>query len=223
MIITQDKQKNLLCGDIVVKDREILKEIRDCLIQNRADLPNYKISTEELAGFRSLLDVGFLREDNHLIHKYITAQYDDDCYYTREVIHCVHLNSILLFTSLLGELDATHYDSLGQQFIAKGIIKCVPFEQLWLECFQNMVAYYSEPIINKIRLQDLKAFRKVLALGVIDYEVSQQISPLEMKRQVIKGLTSADLSQLEVNNAVILGDNRIFEKRRKKLIFRNYF
>lgn len=222
MIITQDTENTLLVGKLKVKRRDELKELRDELI-NREDINNYQISTQEgLASFKSILKTGYIREGNTLMNQYITSSTGDDCEYIKEKIQCTYLNSILLFTSLLGELDATNYNEIAQQFIGKGIIHCMPFENLWPKCSSTMVEQALESYkekgqksLNAWKRHDLKMFRLALTEGIISYDV---VTKYDFSKIIGVGSChfSKDMKELSINNTAILGDNSIFIKARKR-------
>lgn len=222
MIITQDTENTLLIGKINVKRRDELKELRDDLI-NREDTNNYQISTKEgLASFESILKTGYTREGSTLLNQYITSINGDECEYTKKTIQSIYLNSILLFTSLLGELDSTNYNEIAQQFIGKGIINCMPFENIWTKYSAAMVEKALETYkekdkrdLNAWKRYDLKMFRLALKEGIITYDTEAQYDFSKIIGVGSRGYAQ-DMKELSINNTVILGNNDIFVKARKR-------
>lgn len=234
MIITQDlEDKSIFIGDIVVDDRKSLIELRDFLMQyNNGKLETYKVistvdanNSSDLYSFRSLLEFGYFREGNKLVHQYLLDNFskessDDYCGYRRDNIYSVYLNSILLFSSLLGELDSTGYDTVVQKFVGTGIYNCHSFGEMWPICSMKLATSYLKKLdsfsynetkilreLEKLRLMDLKAFRTALKLGIIRYEINRKITKEEYSnRSTFRGVSVREAEQIIYNNIVILGE-----------------
>ncbi len=234
MIITQSlKDKKIYVGEIVVKDKYGLKEVRDFLMKYSNDkLETYKVigicddnGSCDLYSFRSLLNFGYLREGGALIHQYpvddcLDDSTDECCAYRRDKIYSVFLNSILIFSSLLGDLDGSGFEPVVQSFIGTGIINCHSFEEVWPRCSRNLATKRDSQLskypdhardffrlMEEIRLNDLKAFRTVLKEGLIHYQIDRAI-PKEVytDHKTFSGITCLDLEQIMCNNELILGE-----------------
>lgn len=215
MIITQDKNKNIMLGNLKVTDRKGLLEVRDYLLKSKKELGHYKREFEQLSGFKSILNDGYSKEGNHLVFREITSNYHDDCDYTKETYTCIYRNSILLFTSLLNDLDVSRYDEIAQQFIIQGIIKVAPFESIWSTCARDMATIRNLDE-RKLKLKDLSAFRAALKSGCITYQVEEEIKRAD-QNHVRYSMFAKNGKEIVPNNTLILGDNSYIQKQVKKL------
>lgn len=227
-IITYAKN-NINIGELVVKDNNALKEIRDSLL-TATGYNNYGIHRisfmENLGGDYSVLNEGFFRSKDTLIRQYATDFGDDDyCEYTRKVFECKCLNLIRLLNSLLGEINPNNYESrIVKEFIKLGIVDVVSFEQNWKLLFNNMIeAVYREidtknvSDLNKLHMYEFKLFRFMLEEGIISYDINDCVCFKSYKgKPFLKG-NEVNFEELDVNNALLLGDDKIFKKYAKSL------
>ncbi len=207
MIITQDKNNSIILGDLVVNDYEGLKEIRDYFMQYRLDNGNYShFIQDSRTSFRSILPTDYIRKGNFLVHnQIISSDYNDlnssdECDYYVERFKSNYLNTILIATSLLGHLDASEVDYMTKQFIATGIIKCLPIDDIWIKCS-------SELCKRKVNLNDYKVFLGLLKLNLISYQVQDIISVSEQNSGKLRHIYRDDLKNLVVNSHLLLGKN----------------
>ncbi len=214
MIITQDKDKNILIGNLEVLDQDGLKEIRDHLMQYRTDLANYERTMEDLTGYRSVLSTDYVKKGNLLVHNFINEDVVDEdfdqCSYTKETFASNFLNTILISTSLLGELDASGLDHVARQFIGAGIYRCVPLEVIWEACSNDL--YFN----RKKQNYDWRAFQNLLKLGLISYHIAEKISKEQINRSTLITGNCEDLQQIKINSDILLG-NRSASCKKKKL------
>lgn len=224
-IMTHDKSTdNLLLGEIRVKKMSELEEIKEELLQSKRI---YQVTKEEnLRRLSSKIEPGFNRNGNLVIHNKITDTQDYIGVYTKTVIECQVLNSLLLFISLSGELDATNYNNITKQFVRLGIINCKRIENIWKSCSANIVnGVFSE--INKknvtsldsLLIPDFDLFRLVLAEGIISYDVISEIPFVKVsstEEVVFRGWNNKDREELAINNALLLNDKSIFSEYIRK-------
>ena len=213
-IITQDCDKNLMSGDLVVNDVEKLKKIRDHLM--RYSIDNYKVSQQSFKVLDSY-NVSKLpmREEDRLIFNQLVyspifrGNMSDSSYCSREMYQSNYLNTILIATSLLGNLDGSNLDNIAQYFIATGIIRYLPIEQIWTLSSKNMYKDFSQANV------DLFKFCELLQKGIISYKVDKKVSKEELnRREVVLKLTNS--KQIEINSNILLGENSAFIKRKLK-------
>ena len=217
MIITQDRNNSIILGDLVVNDYEGLKEIRDYFMQYRLDNGNYSHFVQDSrASFRSILPTDYMKRGNYLVHNQIISSDDggldnfDECDYYVEKFKSNYLNTILIATSLLGHLDASEVDYMTRQFIATGIIKCLPIDDIWLKCSRELCK-------RKLNLNDYKVFLGLLKLNIISYQVQDIIPVSEMNSGKLRHIYRDDLKNLVVNSYLLLGKNSAkFKKRNLK-------
>lgn len=217
MIITQDKDKNILIGELKVRDYEGLKDIRDGLMQYNKELSNYQIKTEYLYGAKDTLQTGYSKEGNKLIHRNIVSiRFGNGCRYMQEKINNTYLNSILIFTSLLNELNPSEYDEITKQFINQGIINVSPIDKIWNTCIKDMTTYNnSEEIKNKKK--DFLALCAAFKLGIIAYEVVYKIPKSEQNEHfAFQGITIDELHEIAANTSIILEYDRHFKPKEKQ-------
>lgn len=222
VIITQDNEKNILFGElnVVEEKKEEFKAVRDYLMKHSNDLGHYQVVDKDLSGFCSLLNAGYTRVPNTDVLRYqeIKSKFGDECDYERIDYHSVYLNSILLFTSLLNDLNVSNYDEIAKQFICNGIYYTAPINEIWNDCSQKMTDLNSFLNRNKeTYLGDLKAFRAAIKEGYIRYDIIEKISPQQQRGHAIFGAGDLQsLNQIEVNNTLIHGNNHYLKKQRKK-------
>jgi hypothetical protein len=154
-IFTMDDNDNLLIGHLEVKDVENLTKLRDVLMKCNAHTFNL---TEHRTGCANGIDIPRVEVFNDVIvtrsnfrEEYIKTFYDERSYQS------LYLNSILIFTSLLGELDESKYGNVSRQFIKRGIFKLLPLSQSWSKC--------SKELFKNKDSQDYKLFCEVLDSG----------------------------------------------------------
>lgn len=233
MIITQITSKNggkikgdiiqpktIICGnlEIVEEKRDEVQSVRDGLMSSEKGLGNYKITEKDLYGFHSLLKTGYSRKINTdtLIYQEIKSKNEDECDYEKKEYQSIYLNTILLLTSLLNDLDASKHDEIAKQFIYNGIYKVAPIEKIWESCSKKMTDFNSE-INRATKLRDLKAFRAALKIGYIRYNIIDQIEPSDSRFQdFYKNIAATNINAISINNALILGDKQHLIKKHKK-------
>lgn len=209
LIITFDDDKNVLLGDLVVKDKKGLKEIRDYLMSGifSGKYRNYTLlsKTNEVA-LGDLAMPGVSRYHNVLIRKsnfcadYYNGDIENFVYdYDKEMIRCESLNSILIFSSLLGELSNSKQEAIVRDFIATGIFRYFDFEQIWDRC--------SHELLLKENQLDLLKFRSALQVGVIDYQVSDKLLEKDLRQMNVLKKLNVSLNEVILNSKVI-GTNR---------------
>lgn len=216
-IITQDQKNNILVGSLQVKDEKGLSQVRDFLMKSKRDLKHYRREIEQAYGFRSLLTEGYSKEGKKLVHCETGDGYKDECEYTKERFELKYLNSILIFTSLLNELDASIYDEIAKEFISQGIIKVAPLKKIWTPCAEDMATIKTEKDIA-IKLADLKAFRAALNSGLITYKIEEKYNKdSQQGHYLLKGKVPEKLQNIAINNTLLLEDNRYLALQRKHL------
>ena len=217
MIITYDKDRNFLIGDLVVKKKKELKEFRDCLMNGSfgdEKVPAYRILSDvNKSTFRDLFRSGSFRKDDTLVlHMELNSDSSDEiCEYNEKIIASYYLNSILIFTSLLGEIDKSSVRPIAQQFIEKGIFRCDSFEHIWKKC--------SSALLEQGSKYDLIAFRAALKEPnpTISYEISRIITEEESKHGgIFKGFDNKALDQIKFNSEILLGDNSLKKSKVKR-------
>lgn len=217
MIITVDKYNNIKIGDFVIKDKEELKKCRDFLMNESFEgdkLPTYRVLSDidRITSVDFFKAGSFAKDDNLVIHEELNCDSDVGlCSYNEKVISSYFLNSILIFTSLLGEINKSSVSPIAQQFIENGIFRYDSFENIWKDCSKNLLKRKSK--------YDLIAFRAALEepSPMISYEISRVISGDESRHAgFFRGLDFNALNQIKYNSKILLGDNSIFEKDKQK-------
>lgn len=243
VVIVTYNNNGVYIGDVVVKDYDKLKELRDALLTiNDGSIGIKKVSEDfSLGGVSSVLNEGIFRKGNNLVFQNITKRFDDDCFYNRVVYKCLNLNSILMCTSLIGNIDINDYTGLVREFIRLGIVYCPSFDAFW-EKYSNAVvsSVYNE--IEKKDIRDIEDFNKLLKKSLTFFRMLLEDDEITGEKSIIgydckklssvnksnfsdeelskiKG-TKKNLDQFNVNNALLLGDNSIFYdyiKKRSKI------
>lgn len=222
-IITVDKSGNILIGNVVVNNLEMLDELIYGLLQERRI---YTIETSKnLGGLSSSINSGFFREGDNLVQHKITDTEDGVSIYTKKVINCTILNSLRLLISLSGKLDAANCDKLTKRFIGMGIINCGRFEDIWETCSANIVnGVFSEisrcddTDLNELLTNDLILFREALKQGVISYDVNDEINFSKVvDYPVFKAWDNSIMQRIGINNALLHEDNTPFEKYKSRI------
>lgn len=216
MIITIDKDENICIGDLKVKKREELKEFRDYLMNEsfgKGKFSTYKILSDVNKSTLSDLFVpgSFKKGDALVVHKELASSSQDEiCEYNEKVISSYYLNSILIFTSLLGEIDSSSVSPIAQKFIQNGIFRCDSFDKIWEKC--------SREILDKGSKNDLIAFKAALegTDSAICYDVSRVISKEESQHGgVMRGVDANALNQIHCNSKILL-DNSLVRSKSKR-------
>lgn len=215
MIITIGDDENLLQGSIIVLNKDRLKEYRDSLLiedYNGMD-PNYGVVMSR-TGLVSLGDtyIGSYRDGNYLVRNFnFIADYYEEAigdftfYYDKKIIECRHLNSILLFNSLLGKLDSYYIDSLALEFSKVGIFNVSSFENVWHD--------NASKLLENENIDDLKAFRFALQSGILKYSVEDCWMKEEILHMNILKKLGVDL-QTVISNSKIIGTNRSLVRKK---------
>lgn len=217
MIITYDKDRNFLIGDLVVKKKEELKQFRDSLMNGSfgdEKVPVYRIlSNVNKSTLREFFrDDSFRKDDTLVVHKELNSDSDDEiCEYNEKIIASCYLNSILIFTSLLGEIDKSSVRPIAQQFIENGIFRCDSFDSIWEKCSKELLEQGSK--------SDLIAFRAALEEPdpTISYEISRVITEEESRHGgFIRGFDNRALDQIKFNSEIFLGNNFLVKSKVKR-------
>lgn len=220
--------KNINVGKLVVNDRDSLNEIRDTLLL-ASGYNSYGIHRvhfqEGLWSNSSVLHEGFLRRDDSLIQQYVTDVVDEDCEYTKKVFECKCLNLIRLFNSLLGEINADNYKSkIVKEFIRLGIVDVSSFEKNWKLYFRNIIDSVFREIevrnisnLDELRGHELKFFRFLLEEKILSYDIEDCICFKSYQGKPFLTGYMSDLEEMEINNALLLGDDTIFNKHMRCL------
>ena len=244
IIINNEADNSISVVELKVQDKDCLREIRNRLLKYGIFdkecnlLDNYiLLHSKEAVSFSKLLTTGYSDCGKFLIRQHINSidKETDICDYTKDVYYCTHLNSILLFSSLLGELDVFEYckySDLVKQFIANGIIKCSNFYDIWQTCSNSLVNFGSRleresdfakikdtfkltsndsKLFNSIKKDDLYIFRTVLKSGLLCYDVIDSYSASSNESN-FRGFTAKDIQQINVNTAILLGDKKCLKK-----------
>ena len=219
MIITTDQDHNFLVGDIILKDKDGLTEIRDFLLQDNKELENFKSTVIVLKEFQPFVPLSYPKKQV-LIQQYVTPFSCLNGNYLKKFIYCANLNSILLFTSLIGELEKSNsqYSEYAKDFIWSGIIKNVPFSTIWEECSKNLITPCT-PAQDRMRKQDLKVFRTALQLNLIQYQIDQIIEADKLEDYISKRyfLNQREAfyneQQIAINNALLKKNKNLTRKK----------
>lgn len=217
MIITQQKNNEISVGTIVVNDLENLFLICESLLKDNGVLLNYVTKKK-----KNFIDVNFIlgdkpiREGNQLSYYNATNICGDGtCEIEAEVVQCLHLNSILLFISLLGNTDVVNCSKYAKDFLKSGIIYYAPFEQIWNVCSRNMVKEFkilkeleaenpeSKAIESRLKQSDLSIFKFALDNGIISYCAKTYDASSTC---LFDSFDIKDLQQVADNNMILLGD-----------------
>lgn len=187
-ILTMDENGSLLIGHLEVKNVEYLTKLRDVLM--KCNNQTFSVS-ERRTGCANGIDIPSVEVINDMIvtrrnfrEEYVKTFYDERIYQS------LYLNSILIFTSLLGELDESKYGKVSREFIKCGIFKLLPLSQIWSIC--------SIALFKNKDSQDYELFCDVLNNGeFIEYIVDEVIATKELN-------TEGVFNQLKVklNNTV---------------------
>ena len=209
-IITTNGDK-IFFGNLVVnkngEQKEELRKFRDYLMSNFSEVSNVKCTMSDL--FQSGIYCG---ENSTLIKKTPINLFDiDNSKYIEyeEVIYsnkCI--NSILIFISLLGELDKDKYDKvLSKLFIEEGIFRYDSIDKIWPVCISNIMHSKDMAEYNGKKCADYEALKAAIDEGLITYDIEKTISRKESNFSgVFKGFDNIQLSQI-MNNSLILLNN----------------
>ncbi len=211
-IVTQDKDRNLKYGILSVNNPETLKKIRDALLCYSAN--NYtvfgslvRLSSSCVFPKRIVRDGNSLIFNGFVCNSIQNGYVSDSCEYSRKVYQNNYLNTILIATSLLNDLDGSNFDSLVQSFIGNGIVRCLPIEKIWPSSSQNM---YNDFTQNNI---DLVKFCDLLKEKIISYEIVEEISRQNLNSHEFSSRL-IDLNQIEINSNILLGENSAFIRKK---------
>ncbi len=221
-IYTVDDNSDIIIGNIEVVDRDNLKKFRDELIQSfvsktrcklitLADLYRpglYYDSNNKVVKERHRSEISKFESDSEIV-------YDEVTYYNR------FINSIMIFTSLLGELNINNFDNyLTKYLIMNGLFKYESFDKVWDK--------YSSIIIGKeqksnekygddVHCYDYGALRFAMDNGFIKYNIIDKIPFRSSNDKMIKNISYRDIEQIMCNSKLLLNNDK---KGKKKVIMR---
>lgn len=212
LIITQDRDKNLKYGNLVANDIQRLRKVRDSLVKNSSGNYNVYDDSIKLSSCYHSTEKTVCHGDkliyNGLVYTPIyNGKMSNFSYCSRRIYQSNYLNTILIATSLLGDLKNIHFDSPAQEFIDAGIIRCLELDQIWPLCSRKMYADFTQ------QNRDLVKFCELLKEGIISYEVVENVSKDELNGYGIFSKLK-NLRQIEVNSDILLGENSAFIKKK---------
>ena len=221
IIITFDNHKVML-GKLILDKKEELKKYRDFLMNEYRVRSSEKMSIADLYRPEFFVDT----DCNCLCTKEKTGSQVIDgvdyITYLRKEYYNEYINSILIFNSLLGELDQSHYSNkITKAFIENGIYKYDSLDKIWDIC-SNRVFHEDEVRVEKFhkRSNDYLALRCALDSGDIYYNVIASIPYDDLqKMKLLRGMDTSTLRQLVCNSKILLNvdlEKDISFCRRKK-------
>lgn len=225
-LISQNVANNIVVGNLTVSNESELLAFRDALIKH-----GYDESVSLKTTFDDLFEQGYYCDttQSSFVTKYFL---DYECLpdgngmvtYKNNVITNHYLNSILIFSSLLGNLDSEKYDEIiTKSFIESGIFKLDSFEKIWPACLDNIIKNNELSLYYEHKFSaDYLALKFALVEGLISYNVLSEISRKDIsKLGALKGISVKELQQI-INNSMLLTDinslsNQKFNKIYKKV------
>ena len=180
IITYDDVDKFFFFGNLEVVRKKELKDFRDYLMKDfRKYLPKNdkeRLTSSDL--FYSLSNYSV--DGNSLVHKVGKGlvYVDGDEFVSYDKVHICndYVNSILIFTSLLGELNIENYNDIAKLFIQYGIFRYDSFDKIWPICIKDILKD------NKLRESkgghspDYIALESALDDGVIYYDITDTYS-----------------------------------------------
>ena len=218
---------NILFGLLEVKNKKELKEFRDYLVGD-FDVFNKKSCTTS-----DLFQPGFyLGKNNDIVKRKSVDSFELDGveYVDYDEIHFYskYLNTILIFNSLLGEIDKDNYDLIMTKlFIDEGIFKCDSLDNVWRTCIANLLEDKRNHELDGELPYDYTAFKCAIDYGTIEYNVGDDEIYSRKNSQFTSIFRSFDKNQLDeiMNNSEFLFNlsdrskkviNNVYTKKRIK-------
>lgn len=213
IIVTEESKDFINLGRLVVCDKDGLMEIRDGLLKNSSSVgSHYWELSRVISSYFSLFDGrpslssggGFVKvKDNAVLDFYDSHAKDYVVSYQEKLIKPKFLNSILIFSSLLGHMDGKLADDYAKLCIGFGIFKVDDIKKIWNEC--------RERLLSKRYQTDLEIFQKALDLGFIDYDIVKILDrdSKKEKQQFMGSLSMQDLSNVSLDSKIIYSRKRI--------------
>lgn len=199
---------NILFGhlDVNKEKKEELKEFRDYL------MGIFDVSRKKSCTTSDLFKAGYyLGKNNDIVKKEYCNSFDVDgvqyIEYNEYHFYSKFLNTILIFNSLLGEIDIDNYDLiLTKLFIEEGIFKCDSLDNMWEKCLVNLLNDKRKNESNNKLPYDYTAFKCALDDGVIEYTVGDKEVFSRKDSQFTSIFRSFDKKQLDeiMDNSDIL-------------------
>ena len=205
-LILEDNKKNIVLGNISVLNRDELRELRDGLIRIGFD----DIVYEERCTFSDLFKSDYVPNySNGSLVKKVSKKIDGNVvFYNSVETYNKYLNSILLFSSLLGELDINNYDEIiTKLFIWHGIMKYDSFDKVWATCSKNLLKLDENH-------PDFQAFQFAFSDNLICFDILSKLSVKEcMDKGILKGMNIDELKQFGYNSQLFNRMSGIFQKK----------
>lgn len=202
-------KNDIKIGNLVVQDKNELIELRNNLMcgSKELGLKSYSLISRnpKVAVGNIPIDM-FDRDGNDLIRKkdFYPSVYDVNTGwlfdYIEDVIRFRFLNSVLVFNSLLGELDTSSMWDIPQQFVAKGIIRVSSLQDIWNDCVDSFLLKSSK--------FDLLVFQTALKENLIHYDIQQELGvkeflTLKKNHEVVFPVTSDDIRRYAKNSKIL--------------------
>jgi hypothetical protein len=204
MITIEDKRGNLLQGEVVVSDKEKLIAFRNSLLTEtyggrNANFERIIPKTPSVA-FDDGVEMGTFSKNGLLVcNTEFIPDYKESKHwvfdYTKEVIACNHLNTILLLSSLLNVPDRYYNTEMATKFYNAGIFDVSSFEDTWKRCSKNL--------LESGNVQDLEMFRNAFFNGCIVYQIKDSWLKEEKIRMNVLKTLGLDLNELYINTKVM--------------------
>lgn len=211
-IITQDNYGNLLIGYLVIKNKKLLKEICNVLVQDRMydflindqfddffvrqEEDNFNIKVEHCKCSNDDCLPKVQVNENFLIRRNNFKEHNGHITYDEYTYEFAFLNSFLILSSLLGEVDVDKMGSNAKNFLNYGIIKKLSFFDAWRECGKNLLK-------NKDGL-DMEFFREFFNSGLfVDYVVTDIIEFNYLKDKNVLKTLDVMLSEIAHNSEML--------------------
>lgn len=205
-IILEDNQKNIVLGNISVLNVDELREFRDGLIKVGYD----DIIHKDRCTFKDLFSSDYVPNysNNSLVKRVLKGIDENVVFYDSIETYNKFLNSILVFSSLLGDLDINNYDEIiTKLFIWYGIMKYDSFDKVWSTCSKNFLKLGDNN-------PDFQAFQFAFANDLISFDVLSRLSVKEcMDKRILKGMHMDELKQISYNSQLINRMNDVFQSK----------
>ena len=195
-IVTTDGN-NIIFGHLKIKNKEDLKEFRDYLMKM------FEVSRKKSCTTSDLFQPGYyLGKNNDIVKKEYRDSFDLDGvkYIEYDEIHFYskYLNSILIFNSLLGEIDIDNYDLIMTKlFIEEGIFKYDSLDNIWESCSVNLLNNKKKYEFDKRVDYDYMAFKYALDYDAIEYTAEDDEVFSRKSSQFTSIFRSFDKKQLD--------------------------
>ena len=202
-----DDKNNIIFGNIVINDIELLKFSRDLLMN--------KIKTYVLFGFETLnslisLDYYFDNNYNCLakneVDGYSYVDKDNSIVgYHKNLYYNNFINTISILNSLIGELNIDDYDNeVVKDFIKYGIYSVDSFDEVWDHCISNMVFDEHEARERGKYSLDYMAFRALFDDGIISYVYNDDdVISCKKNNSVLKGINQNDINRIVCSSEIL--------------------